>query len=1004
MNQQMNTNLPYIGSSRNIPIQAQHNIINLQDDKLNQNSVNNRRKLYVQKYPKNLDSKLMTDILGGPLIEEIPKDPPIRRPRSQSKKQLNDRTNNLSLDQNSIMGDNDRMNKNSMSFHVPQSKDNNSLLEKAMLENDIQELREKLYRQDRNINTMNDLVKSLESKLQTRQQLQDSDIQQILTANKSQLNAYEQKIRDLELKIQSDQRQYDDIKKNLQQNDQNQKEILNFIRNMQKEESNQIMNMKGLIQDKLTEENNNLSKEKAKTKALFMEVVRLGENQERQSNSMKQTQQDLEEKIRFLESKIMNGERTVSQLAEKGDKNINQMGEWGEVTAQRIRDFENGLQNLQRELVKEKQNIRNIEEINNRTEQEVRNQLKLMKSDITDMNENYFSQISQKLYQEREERNKILEELQMSIDQKQRIMADKVNFDKQELKEKVGYVEQLLKQESIKNSEGLLQIQGQQDQQLRYLQEQLKAFENNQINQDNKLKQDILKIQEQFNKDYLQYKNYQNGLTEKITEMMQQEIKTRINSDIDLKNLTSDIAQDIVSDINKLKDGIESQFKEVYDEIKNMNSECAQRCSKLSIFTEQECSNLGSEFIKKFDKLKDMFTKLAEQFKSHLIHYDTNRNSILQKIEFVDAKYSNLGSDLLLALQDQQKNFQEKVESEIKLLDEEVNGVKIQTQDRCIKIEQEQLKDIELIKEAIQDLTGTLNDKIDKTQKQNDLILQNNDDKLQEVLLNTQKIKDQIQIFDERINQLQEQNVTGASYSISQLQSEINLIVQNQNSINTQFQVDLDQLTQNINTADQNRQNQIQELVEYSSNFEGEMAIKIQSLEESVLNNLKIVNQTIQTIESLQSTFDDNMISLQAEMTLEKTMNKTEFENLKQDINDLINIFEKANQKQYKENDENNDKRKEEELNQLKNEMQEKYERKLQQVLENIKRENQELWKQSLEQINSNYSGLIDKEDYNNKNKSNQIPNKSDITFQTRLNEILLTQDTYNKPYLKQKK
>lgn len=53
---------------------------------------------YVQKYPKNLESKLMTDILGGPLIEEIPRENQIRRPRSQSKKQLSDRTNNLSFD------------------------------------------------------------------------------------------------------------------------------------------------------------------------------------------------------------------------------------------------------------------------------------------------------------------------------------------------------------------------------------------------------------------------------------------------------------------------------------------------------------------------------------------------------------------------------------------------------------------------------------------------------------------------------------------------------------------------------------------------------------------------------------------------------------------------------------------------------------------------------------------------------------------------------------------
>lgn len=77
-------------------------------------------------------------------------------------------------------------------------------------------------------------------------------------------------------------------------------------------------NMKGLIE----EENSNLSKEREKMKALFLEVVRLGENQERQTTNINGVNSALEDKIRMLESKISNGERVTSQIAIRGDKNI----------------------------------------------------------------------------------------------------------------------------------------------------------------------------------------------------------------------------------------------------------------------------------------------------------------------------------------------------------------------------------------------------------------------------------------------------------------------------------------------------------------------------------------------------------------------------------------------------------------------------------------------------------------------------------------------------------
>lgn len=45
-----------------------------------------------------------------------------------------------------------------------------------------------------------------------------------------------------------------------------------FIKNSQNKDTNDQLQIRGMLQEKITEENSNLMKEREKTKALFMEV------------------------------------------------------------------------------------------------------------------------------------------------------------------------------------------------------------------------------------------------------------------------------------------------------------------------------------------------------------------------------------------------------------------------------------------------------------------------------------------------------------------------------------------------------------------------------------------------------------------------------------------------------------------------------------------------------------------------------------------------------------
>mgnify|MGYP001558294018 CR=1 FL=1 len=56
--------------------------------------------------------------------------------------------------------------------------------------------------------------------------------------------------------------------------------MLHFLRNLQKQESNEMVQMRGIIHGKFNEDFSSIAKEREKSKALFHEMVRIGEQQE----------------------------------------------------------------------------------------------------------------------------------------------------------------------------------------------------------------------------------------------------------------------------------------------------------------------------------------------------------------------------------------------------------------------------------------------------------------------------------------------------------------------------------------------------------------------------------------------------------------------------------------------------------------------------------------------------------------------------------------------------
>ena len=101
--------------------------------------------------------------------------------------------------------------------------------------------------------------------------------------------------------------------------------------------------MKNFLHEKFTEDYASVSKEREKSKALFLEVVRLGENQEKSSDFLQNLNMQFEGRIKAIESRFQIGERSLNSVMVKGDQGLNNVTEWNEKLEKRIQNLESNL-------------------------------------------------------------------------------------------------------------------------------------------------------------------------------------------------------------------------------------------------------------------------------------------------------------------------------------------------------------------------------------------------------------------------------------------------------------------------------------------------------------------------------------------------------------------------------------------------------------------------------------------------------------------------------------
>lgn len=220
----------------------------------------------------------------------------------------------------------------------------------------------------------------------------------------------------------------------------------------------------------------------------------------------------------------------------------------------------------------------------------------------------------------------------------------------------------------------------------------------------------------------------------------------------DLKNLTNAIASDIINEINNLKDAIEKQNKRFSQELKENSLESSEKANQLSIYIDDQVKNLSNDFMKRNDKIKQIFTKLAEQLKNHLITYDASKRELANKVALLEKGFDEEKLGTLNSF----KSLENNIKSLIKDTKYELETLLLSkfsvVADKCLKIQEQLNSDIDLVKEAIDNSRSLLLNKINKLIENYGVIHEQHFKNFQNLLIVINDIKNGMKTFSDEVN------------------------------------------------------------------------------------------------------------------------------------------------------------------------------------------------------------------------------------------------------------
>ena len=292
----------------------------------------------------------------------------------------------------------------------------------------------------------------MDSELERRNKL-ESNLKYSEETSSVQANEVLNRLNALESRVQASEKARNELREKLATSELNQKEMLSFLQGVQTQGNTELLSMRGVMQDRLNEESSSLAKEREKSKALFEEIVRLGEVTEKAEEKIAALELAIEGRVGGLENGRMMVEKRLEEVQGKGEGAVGQVVSWNQKLENRVQQLEATLFVLGREQVRDKENITKVDVTNQKMAEQIRDLLVNLQGDYSSKLEVKMTEVVNRIVMEHEERVKALDELRQTMNLKEKLNADKQNYEREEMRDRFVGLDALVRAELSRKDE-----------------------------------------------------------------------------------------------------------------------------------------------------------------------------------------------------------------------------------------------------------------------------------------------------------------------------------------------------------------------------------------------------------------------------------------------------------------------------------------------------------------------------------------------------------------------
>lgn len=159
-------------------------------------------------------------------------------------------------------------------------------------------------------------------------------------------------------------------------------EMQNFIKSLHNQSEAELAQMRQLLQSKTSEDHVEKIKVKEKNSILFNELVRIGQQSEKHGQVLSGLNQQLEQRIAYLEQRLSQQEQSNQMVNRKGDAASMFLNEVFERVESKVMGLEQQVQLVNSEQRRDKENIGRLEVTNLKHNDEFRNILTGIQNDM----------------------------------------------------------------------------------------------------------------------------------------------------------------------------------------------------------------------------------------------------------------------------------------------------------------------------------------------------------------------------------------------------------------------------------------------------------------------------------------------------------------------------------------------------------------------------------------------------------------------------------------------